>query len=98
MRIGLLGLNKDGRIALFNAAAEQLTGYQAASVLGIDAGKLFAGLHDKLERRHGSSAFNGSEISLEMVARCKDGRLQREIREPWSVHIRKTQVTNHETT
>lgn len=52
MRVGLSTLDNKNRIALFNAPAEQILGYQSSEVIGKACDEIFVGLADKLVNLH----------------------------------------------
>lgn len=74
MRIGLLTLDKGGRIALFSTAAEQILGYHASELRGKPCEETFAGLTDLLAGLRSKRPDNEAETQFKTNARHKDGR------------------------
>ncbi len=74
MRIGLATLDKKGKIALFNTAAEQILGYRARQVRGKECEEIFAGLTEPLAGLTSKRRGHKPEPQLRTNARHKDGR------------------------
>ena len=73
VRIGLLVLDKRGKIVLFNAAAEQMLGYRAQEVQGTPCDEIFTGLADLHSRLIRMRLQKKQEMQLKVDARYKDG-------------------------
>ena len=74
MRIGLVTLDKAGRLRLFNSVAEQLLGYRAEDVCGKPSEQVFTGLTELLAgawRKHRGHKW---EMRFKINARHKDGQ------------------------
>ena len=75
MQIGLVILDRRGRIVLFNTAADQILGYRSREVLGKPAEEVFAGLTDLLAAASCKPPDDRPEMQLNRNARHKDGRV-----------------------
>ncbi|MHC4662697.1 MAG: two-component system sensor histidine kinase NtrB [Planctomycetota bacterium] len=75
MQIGLLTLDRRGKVALFNTTAEHILGYRAREVRGKPCEEIFTGLTSLLAGLGGKRPRNKPEIQLKTNARHKDGRI-----------------------